>query len=87
MNTPFTKTELEALKRKVEWSYARFELMELPVVQVKRLIEAAELSMPPVPELAGKYPVVLYFETQAECDELIEMVKQAKPHLAERKLS
>lgn len=41
---------------------------------------------PPDPALAGKKPVVLYFETDAERDEFIAIIAEAKPGLVTKKL-
>ncbi|PZU95522.1 MAG: hypothetical protein DI527_00505 [Chelatococcus sp.] len=40
---------------------------------------------PPDPALAGKLPVVLYFATDADRDEFIAIIKEAKPGLVTRK--
>lgn len=40
----------------------------------------------PVPELKGTFPVVLYFPTDADRAEFVELVKQAKPNLVTRNL-
>lgn len=37
---------------------------------------------PNIPELAGTYPVVLYFGSQADADEFIAIVQAAKPGMA-----
>jgi len=42
---------------------------------------------PDIPELAGTVPVVLYFGSQADADEFIAIVRQAKPGLVARSLS
>lgn len=40
----------------------------------------------PTPELEGTYPVVLYFGTEADRDEFIALVREAKPGMVARKL-
>lgn len=40
----------------------------------------------PVPELDGCFPVVLYLASDAERQELVAAVKEAKPHMATRDL-
>lgn len=42
---------------------------------------------PNIPELAGSFPVVLYFGSQADADEFIAVVREAKPGLVARSLS
>lgn len=42
--------------------------------------------IPPVPELAGTHPVVLYLATKEEADELMAEVKSAKPNMEVRHL-
>jgi hypothetical protein len=41
---------------------------------------------PNIPELAGTYPVVLYFGSQADADEFIALVQAAKPGLVAKSL-
>jgi hypothetical protein len=45
-----------------------------------------DISEPPVPELKGALPLVLYFGNDKDRDEFIQLMKQAKPGLATRKL-
>jgi hypothetical protein len=40
----------------------------------------------PVPELAACVPCILYFPNHAEADAFMELVKQVKPNMEERKL-
>lgn len=40
----------------------------------------------PVPELKGCIPLVLYFKTQADADEFIAVVREAKPNFSARQL-
>lgn len=42
---------------------------------------------PNIPELAGTFPVVLYFGSQADANEFIAIARQAKPGLVARSLS
>lgn len=41
---------------------------------------------PNIPELAGTFPVVLYFGSRADADEFIALVQQAKPGLVAKSL-
>ncbi len=45
-----------------------------------------DLRKPPVPELAGALPVVLYFQNDSDREEFIEAVKQEKPGMIAKKL-
>ena len=36
---------------------------------------------PNIPELAGTFPVVLYFGSRADADEFVALMRQAKPGL------
>lgn len=45
------------------------------------LIEHAKCAMPPLPAVARSHPLVLYFETQADADELEAAVREIKPNL------
>ncbi|MDP3071217.1 MAG: hypothetical protein Q8N18_13085 [Opitutaceae bacterium] len=44
------------------------------------------MKTPDIPELAGTFPVVLYFGSDADRAEFIEIVKEAKPGLIARPL-
>ena len=77
----FTSAELYHLQREADYARTRSNEMRAPVDQVRRLILAARISMPPVPELAGKFVAVVYFETAAEADDFFATVKKLNPRL------
>ena len=57
----------------------RTELME-------SILESLRLLQAPVPELQGCKPLVLYFRTDADRDELVTAIQQAMPGLVARNL-
>lgn len=40
----------------------------------------------PVPELEGSFPLVLYFDTDADRQEFVELIQKAKPGMSTRNL-
>jgi hypothetical protein len=42
--------------------------------------------VPPVPELKGSFPIVLYLPTKDDADALIEAVRDVKPNMKMRHL-
>lgn len=86
-------TEKEKLAR-AEEEIARLEnITRIQAKQIERLMDArdAEIlkqgqSLPNVPELAGSFPLVLYFPTKEESDDFVDLIKQAKPHMITRQL-
>lgn len=53
---------------------------------MKKLSEEVESWRSPVEQLKGSVPAVLYFANEADRDEFIEMVKEAKPGMKAFKL-
>jgi hypothetical protein len=62
-----------------ELALSRIELME-------SILESLRLLQAPVPELQGCFPVVLYFRTEADRQELRAAVEEAMPNLVARNL-
>lgn len=42
--------------------------------------------IPPVPEMAGTVPIVLYMANQQDADEVIAVIKEVKPNMEARKI-
>ena len=49
-------------------------------------VGADEVMFGPVPELKGRIPIVMYFETGEQADEFIALVRQGNPNLKGRRL-
>jgi hypothetical protein len=52
------------------------------MLAAEKRIATAEI----IPEVAGTYPVVLYFGNDADREQLVALIKEAKPDMVARKL-
>lgn len=65
---------------------SRRDILRQAIAPLFERIQELTAAITPVSELKGAYPVVLFFENEAEAQELIKLVKQAKPNMEERQL-
>jgi hypothetical protein len=61
-------------------------LLESEMDEIIRVVREMDYRRPPVPELEGALPVVLYFPTDKDRQEFVELVKLAKPNMELRSL-
>lgn len=82
--------KLESAEREI----ARLEnITRIQAKQIERLMDARDAEivkrekvMPTLPELAGTYPLVLYFANEAEANAFAELIREAKPDMVSRHL-
>lgn len=59
--------------------------MCLPAINVAQLVQAL-LQVPPIDDLVGAVPFVCWFETQAELDQFVALIRRHGPDTAVRTL-
>jgi hypothetical protein len=79
MSTPHNTERARArLARSFELPDEDRQMWEKVIAEELDALEATILGKAPVPELRGKLPIVLYFDTDEDREEFVQMVRAIK---------